>query len=80
MRHEHATQDAKGWLAGRWECDLQISVGFATEAIDEPHLHPAIAEICSSEDYFPFVVHSPGIAGNEAEREKQVVSRSRRGL
>ena len=116
MRHEHATHDAKGWLAGPWDGDLQVSVGFATEAIDEPHRHSTIAEIylvakgsatarvetdtvelsagdvlivdpgeahtflASSEDYFHFVVHSPGLAGKEAEREKQVVSRSRRGL
>jgi hypothetical protein len=34
----------------------------------------------SSDDYFHFVVHSPGLAGEEARREKSPVPRGRLGL
>lgn len=36
---------AKGWLAGRWESALEVSVGFATRAIDDPHVHERVTEI-----------------------------------
>jgi len=116
LRHERATGDAKGWLAGPWDGDLAVSVGFANEGVDEPHVHSRITEIylvaCgsssvrvegetvelragdvlivepgeahtflgSSEDYLHFVVHSPGLAGEEARDEKQPVPRSRLNL
>lgn len=116
MRLERATDGDKGWLAGPWDSGLGVSVGFATEGIDEPHLHTRITEIYlvargsssvrvegetvelgagdalivepgeahtffgSSADYLHFVVHSPGLTGDEARREKQLVSRSRLGL
>lgn len=35
----------KGWLAGQWESSLPVSVGFATEAIDDPHVHARVTEI-----------------------------------
>jgi mannose-6-phosphate isomerase-like protein (cupin superfamily) len=36
--------------------------------------------LASSDDYLHFVVHVPGLAGDEAPREKQAVPRSRLGL
>ena len=45
MRHERITDDAKGWFAGAWNADLAVSVGFANEGIDEPHVHSQITEI-----------------------------------
>lgn len=35
----------KGWFTGPWESDLAVSVGYANNAIDEPHLHQRITEI-----------------------------------
>jgi mannose-6-phosphate isomerase-like protein (cupin superfamily) len=116
MRLTRITGDAKGWFAGPWDSDLNVSVGFANAGVDEPHLHMRITEIylvargsssirveretielregdaliidtCeahtflgNSEDYLHFVVHTPGLAGDEARSEKQFVPRSRLGL
>jgi mannose-6-phosphate isomerase-like protein (cupin superfamily) len=116
MRHERASEAAKGWLVGPWDSDLAASVGFARSGLDEPHLHTQIAEIylvargsatvrlegetvelhegdvlivepgeahtflSSSDDYLHFVVHVPGLAGEEARRDKRLVPRSRLGL
>lgn len=46
MRLERAdsTKD-KGWYAGSWNSDLVISVGYANEGINEPHVHTKITEI-----------------------------------
>jgi mannose-6-phosphate isomerase-like protein (cupin superfamily) len=35
----------KGWLAGPWESTLPVSIGYASEGIDEPQVHPALAEV-----------------------------------
>ena len=116
MRRAHVTDARKGWLAGPWDSDLAISVGYATQGVDEPHLHTTVSEIylvargssslrvesetieltagdavivepgeahtflSSSDDYLHFVVHSPGLAGDEAVHEKELVPRSRLGL
>jgi quercetin dioxygenase-like cupin family protein len=116
MRHERISDDAKGWFAGPWNSDLAVSVGFANEGIDEPHVHTEITEIylvargnssirvehatielregdalilepgeahtflTSSDDYLHFVIHTPGLAGNAAQDEKQFVPRSQLGL
>ena len=45
MRLEKAGFDAKGWSIGAWNSDLGISIGYANEGIDEPHLHTEITEI-----------------------------------
>ena len=46
MRIERADSDVgKGWCIGSWNSDLPISVGFANEGIDEPHLHRRVTEI-----------------------------------
>ena len=46
MRVEHAdSASAKGWYVGPWNSKLEVAVGYANEAIDEPHLHAAIIEI-----------------------------------
>ena len=36
---------AKGWNFGVWNTDIDISVGFANEGVDEPHLHQQMTEI-----------------------------------
>jgi mannose-6-phosphate isomerase-like protein (cupin superfamily) len=36
--------------------------------------------LASSEDYLHFVIHTPGLVGNDARTEKQLVPRSRLGL
>lgn len=46
MRIEHADlAAAKGWYAGPWNSTLPVSVGYANEGIDEPHLHRRMTEI-----------------------------------
>ena len=117
MRIEQASQTAgKGWYAGPWNSDLAISVGYANEGIDQPHLHTEVNEIylvargtaeirveqetitltpgdmivlepgeahtflSNSPDYFHFVIHTPGLSGERAQKEKTAVSRSHLGL
>ena len=36
---------AKGWYIGPWNSDLEVSVGFATRGIDDPHLHRLMNEV-----------------------------------
>ncbi len=38
-------RDKKGWYFGFWDSSLPISVGFANEAIDEPHVHAQVTEV-----------------------------------
>ena len=46
MRIEQADLGVvKGWYLGPWDSDLTISVGFANEGVDEPHLHRRMTEI-----------------------------------
>ena len=46
MRIETADKaQAKGWLCGPWDSDLEISVGFANVGVDEPHVHRQMTEI-----------------------------------
>jgi mannose-6-phosphate isomerase-like protein (cupin superfamily) len=46
MRLEKADPSiAKGWYLGPWDSDLNISLGFANEGVDEPHLHRRMTEI-----------------------------------
>jgi len=116
MRIEHADTSSKGWYLGPWNSPLGVSVGYANEGIDEPHLHTRISEIymvargsstirvnnetvtlhagdiivvepgeahtflSSTSDYFHFVLHTPGLAGEEARAEKQPVPRTALGL
>jgi quercetin dioxygenase-like cupin family protein len=35
----------KGWLAGPWDSSLPVSIGYASEGVDEPHLHPTLTEV-----------------------------------
>ena len=37
--------DPKGWLAGPWDGGAPVALGYATRAIDEPHLHRETTEI-----------------------------------
>ncbi len=36
---------AKGWYMGPWDSELDISLGFANEGVDEPHVHERMTEI-----------------------------------
>jgi mannose-6-phosphate isomerase-like protein (cupin superfamily) len=45
VRVLRAGDDPKGWLAGPWESDLPVGIGYATEAIDAPHTHDVVTEI-----------------------------------
>ncbi|MGH7639580.1 MAG: cupin domain-containing protein [Candidatus Dormibacteria bacterium] len=36
---------AKGWLCGPWNSRLQLSIGYANQGVDEPHLHSRIHEV-----------------------------------
>jgi mannose-6-phosphate isomerase-like protein (cupin superfamily) len=36
---------AKGWYLGPWNSDLGVAIGWATAAIDEPHLHCRMTEV-----------------------------------
>jgi quercetin dioxygenase-like cupin family protein len=111
MRIERVnTSVAKGWYVGPWNSDLPVSVGYANEGVNEPHVHTLITEIylvargtsimwvegehialeagdmivvepgeghtflSNSADYFHFVVHVPGLAGEEARSEKQLLT------
>ncbi len=35
----------KGWYTGPWNSNLTVSVGYANEGIDDPHVHTRITEI-----------------------------------
>ncbi|MBT4498301.1 MAG: cupin domain-containing protein [Gemmatimonadetes bacterium] len=35
----------KGWFAGPWDSDLDISIGYANTAVNEPHYHRTMTEI-----------------------------------
>ena len=37
--------EIKGWLAGPWDSDLPIPVGYATAGVDEPHRHDRVFEV-----------------------------------
>jgi mannose-6-phosphate isomerase-like protein (cupin superfamily) len=46
MRIEKADPDVpKGWYTGPWDSNLNISIGYANEGVDEPHLHRRMTEI-----------------------------------
>lgn len=46
MRIERADPTAsKGWSVGPWNSDLQVSIGYANEGVDEPHVHLCLTEI-----------------------------------
>ncbi len=46
MRIERADPSvSKGWYVGPWNSGLTVSVGYANEGIDEPHVHRRITEI-----------------------------------
>jgi len=117
MRIERANHTIdKGWYFGKWNSEIDISVGYANKGVDEPHLHTKISEIYlvargtsvlrvenesiklsagdvivieageahtfleSSPDYFHFVIHTPGLVGEEARAEKRFVQREKLGL
>jgi hypothetical protein len=66
---------AKGWLCGPWDSDLDVSLGYANQGVDEPHTFTH-----SSPDHFHFVIQTPGLTGERARADKVPVPRSRLGL
>ena len=44
LYHTDITQ-TKGWYTGPWDSNLPIALGFANQAIDEPHDHKRVTEI-----------------------------------
>ena len=42
---EPNTNIDKGWFAGPWDSDLNISIGYANTALNEPHCHKTTTEI-----------------------------------
>jgi mannose-6-phosphate isomerase-like protein (cupin superfamily) len=45
MRAEQVDfSERKGWLIGPWNSDSELSIGYATAGIDEPHVHNTITE------------------------------------
>jgi mannose-6-phosphate isomerase-like protein (cupin superfamily) len=68
---------ARGKSSVRVEAEtVELTAGDAL-IVEPGEAHTFLA---SSEDYLHFVVHSPGLAGEEAHGEKQLVPRSRLGL
>jgi len=45
MKLAHADLSDKGWYLGPWNCDLEVSIGYANKGIHEPHVHSVITEI-----------------------------------
>lgn len=45
MRHERKDDAAKGWFFGPWNSELALSVGYANEGVDEPHVHERMTEL-----------------------------------
>ena len=46
MRIKQADKDrVKGWYCGPWDSDLGISLGYANEGVDEPHMHQRMTEV-----------------------------------
>jgi len=46
MRIERIDSAAtKGWLAGPWDSNLAVSLGYATAGVDDPHLHAELTEV-----------------------------------
>lgn len=68
---------ARGTSVARIERDtITLSVGDML-VVEPGEAHTFLS---SSPDYFHFVIHVPGIFGEEARSEKSVVSRARLGL
>jgi mannose-6-phosphate isomerase-like protein (cupin superfamily) len=106
----------KGWYLGPWNSDLPISLGYAPQGIDEPHIHTTITEIyvvargtselrvgdrtvtltagdvvvvepgephtflSSSEEYFHFVIQTPGLEGQAARDDRIAITHAELGL
>ena len=46
MRLEQAdAQIAKGWYVGPWNSNLEVSIGYANEGVDQPHVHSRMTEV-----------------------------------
>jgi len=46
MRLEHADlKQDRGWHLGPWNSDLNLSIGYASQGVDEPHLHTVLREV-----------------------------------
>ena len=65
---------ARGWAEVRVE-ERTLRLGPGDMLVDEPG--EAHTFLSSSPDYFHFVIHTPGLAGEAARVDKQSVSRER---
>ena len=43
--HHASSESAKGWFNGPWNGNLEITLGYANQGIDEPHVHLTKTEI-----------------------------------
>jgi mannose-6-phosphate isomerase-like protein (cupin superfamily) len=80
--HLH-TRITEIYLVGRGQADLRVDQEtLHLEAGDVIIIEPGEAHtfLASSQDYFHFVVHTPGMAGEDALKEKMGVERGRLGL
>jgi len=80
--HAH-TQITEIYLAARGTAEIRIEQETITlMAGDMLAIEPGEAHtfLSSSPDYFHFVIHTPGLAGESARAEKSVVPRTRLGL
>jgi len=71
------------YLIARGRATIRVdNQTIALGAGDVLQVHPGEAHtfISSSEDYFHFVIHAPGLTGADAEADKKTLSRSDLGL
>ena len=38
-------QSGKGWIAGPWNSDVPVAVGYADTGVDDPHTHDSMYEV-----------------------------------
>ena len=80
--HLH-TQITEIYLVGRGAAEMRIeNETLHLESGDVVIVEPGEAHtfLSSSQDYFHFVVHTPGLSGTEALKEKTEVGKERLGL
>ncbi len=80
--HLH-TRITEIYLVGCGQADLRVEQEtLRLEAGDVVIIEPGEAHtfLSSSADYFHFVVHTPGLAGEEAKEEKVGVERNKLGI
>ncbi len=80
--HLH-TRITEIYLVGHGFADMRVECEtLHLEPGDVVVIEPGEAHtfLTSSTDYFHFVIHTPGLSGDEATQEKQAVTRQRLGI